>query len=293
MKFTIYQDSRVGKRATNQDRLLYRYSQDALLMVVADGMGGHSHGDIAAQVATVRIAKLFDNAAVPRIRDPQLFLRQALLDAHRAVQSLSSGQPRPPHTTCVVCLIQDGLAWWAHAGDSRLYLLRKGQLLARTRDHSYVEALLQRGLIQTGEMQRHPERHLVLSCLGAESEPKIDIEIARELDAGDVILLCTDGLWEAIREQTLVDAMARGDVIKVAPQLMNLAESNAGDNGDNLTLIAARWDGANDGPATIIDHSPTIAGGYDSHQSASLSDEEIERAITDIRNRLNPDKRNN
>jgi serine/threonine protein phosphatase PrpC len=293
MKFTIYQDSRVGKRTTNQDRLLYRYSQDALLMVVADGMGGHSHGDIAAQLATVRIAKFFDNAAVPRIRDPQQFLREAMLDAHRAVQMLSSGQPRPPHTTCVVCLIQDGRAWWAHAGDSRLYLLRKGQLLVRTRDHSYVEALLQRGLIKASEMQRHPDRHLVLSCLGAESEPKIDIEAARELNAGDVILLCTDGLWEALREQTLVDAMARGDVMKVAPQLMNLAETNAGDNGDNLTLIAARWDGGNEGPSTIIDHNPTITCGTDDHQSASLSDEEIESAIMDIRNRLNPDKRNN
>ena len=293
MKFTIYQDSRVGGRATNQDRLLYRYSQDALLMVVADGMGGHSHGDIAAQVATIRIAKQFDMAAVPRIKDPPQFLRDALLDAHRAVQILSSGQPRPPHTTCVACLIQDGRAWWAHAGDSRLYLLRKGQLMARTRDHSYVEALLQRGLIKAGEMYRHPERNLVLSCLGAENDPKIDVETAYELHSGDVILLCTDGLWEAVQEQTMVDAMARGDVMKVAPKLMNLAESNAGDNGDNLTLIALRWDGCNAGPATIVDHSPTIAGGTDNHRSTPLSDEEIQRAIADIKIRLNPDKRNN
>jgi serine/threonine protein phosphatase PrpC len=283
MKFTIYQDSRVGGRKYNQDRLVCRCSPETLLMVVADGMGGHSDGDIAAQTATTHIARFFDMAAKPRIGDPESFLRTALLDAHRAVQALSTGQPRPPHTTCVACLIQDGRAWWAHAGDSRLYLLRQGCLMARTRDHSYVEALLQKGLIDAADLHHHPERNLVLSCLGAKQDPKIDFVAAYDLIAGDVVLLCTDGLWDAVREKTLVDAMTRGDVMKVGPHLLNLAEANAGDNGDNLTLIALRWDGSDDGPVTVADYSAT---------APSLSDEEIERTTTEIRNRLNPEQRN-
>lgn len=277
MKFVLHHESRIGGRLSNQDRLLYRRDGEALLMIVADGMGGHSHGEIAAQIATVRIAKFFEQHTMPRLAEPRTFLVDALLDAHHAVKTLTSHRPRPPHTTCVACVVQDDHAWWAHAGDSRLYLLRKGKLLARTRDHSYVEALLQRGLIGADEAHKHPQRNLVLSCLGARETPYIECG-DHALEPGDVMLLCSDGLWESIGDQTIVNALSEHGVEQAATRLLDAAERNAGDNGDNLTLIAMQWQGGT---------AAERASGNDSATSpAWLSDEEIDRAIADIRNRF-------
>lgn len=290
MKFTVYQESRIGRRANNQDRLLYRYTSDALLLVVADGMGGHSYGEVAAQIATVRIAKRFAQQALPRIDDPAQFLLDAFLDAHLAVKTLAGDLPRPPHTTCVACVIQDGHAWWAHAGDSRLYLIRNSALRVRTRDHSYVEGLFQRGLITADAMAGHPQRNLVLSCLGAQEAPRIDRDICA-LQSGDVLLLCSDGVWEPLREQTLIDAFSHGDVVAVSPQLLNQAEANAGDNGDNLTLIALRWEGSDAGPITVANFPDTVfapgSGGAGTSPQL-LSDDDIQRAVADIRTKLKP-----
>jgi serine/threonine protein phosphatase PrpC len=287
MKFTIFQESRIGQRSNNQDRLLYRYSSEALLMVVADGMGGHSYGEVAAQIATIRIAKLFAQQAQPRLADPAQFLHDAFLDAHIAVKTLAGEHQRPPHTTCVACVVQDGKAWWAHAGDSRLYLIRNGALLRRTRDHSYVEGLLQRGLISADEVVGHPQRNLVLSCLGAQEDPRIDRDV-HALESGDVLLLCSDGVWEPVREQTLVNTFAHGDVGVVALQLLNLAESNAGDNSDNLTLIALRWEGSAAGPVTVANFPDTVFDITHGTSPQMLSNDDIERAIADIRTRIKP-----
>ena len=287
MKFTIFQESRIGQRSNNQDRLLYRYSSEALLMVVADGMGGHSYGEVAAQIATVRIAKLFAQQAQPRIADPAQFLLDAFLDAHIAVKTLAGEQPRPPHTTCVACIVQDGHVWWAHAGDSRLYLIRNGELLARTRDHSYVEGLLQHGLISAEDALGHSQRNLVLSCLGAQDDPRIDRDV-HPLQSGDVLLLCSDGVWEPLREKTLVNAFRQGDVARVAPQLLNLAESNAGDNSDNLTLIALRWEGSDAGDITVANFPDTVFDITHGTSPQMLSTDEIERAIADIQTRIKP-----
>ena len=289
MKFTIFQESRTGGRQNNQDRLLYRYTAKSLLMVVADGMGGHSHGEIAAQIATVRIARMFDEQATPRTSDPARFLADAFLDAHMAVQTLAGADPRPPHTTCVACVIQDGRAWWAHAGDSRLYLIRNGKLLARTRDHSYVEGLHQRGLITDDEIIGHPQRNVVLSCLGPVEPPRVDRD-ACTLRDGDVLLLCSDGLWESVREQTLITAFGQGGLAKVAPQLMDLAEKNAGNNGDNSTLIALHWEGSDAGPITVAkfpDTTITSEHGTSGTSPSLLSTGDIERAIANIQTRIN------
>ena len=141
MRFTIYQESRPGKRRDNQDRIAHCYSRDALLMLVADGMGGHLHGEVAAQIAVQRIAGRFQAEARPLLPDPQLFLARAIEHAHQAIldHALDRQLPEAPRTTLVACVIQRGAAYWAHAGDSRLYLLRRGHLVTRTRDHSRTQ----------------------------------------------------------------------------------------------------------------------------------------------------------
>ena len=291
MKFTLYHDSRVGGRKNNQDRLLYRYTSDALLMVVADGMGGHSYGEVASLIATARISSFFADCAKPYLVNPAQFLLDAFLDAHETVKALAGEHPRPPLTTCVACIVQNGQAWWAHAGDSRFYLIRDGRLLARTRDHSYVEGLFQRGLLSAEETLRHPQRNLVLSCLGAQENPRIDRD-SQNLQNGDVILLCSDGVWEPLREQTLVNSYRLGEVEKVSPKLLDRAQQNAGDNADNLTLIAMRWQGTDSGPVTVSNFPATIfdvAGDQTGAAGTSpvmLDEDDIERAIADIKTRI-------
>ena len=149
MKFTIYQESRPGRRPTNEDRIAYSYSRDSLLMVVADGMGGHLHGEVAAQIAVQYITESFQREAHPLLKDPFLFLSGALGNAHHAILDYAADRflPEAPRTTCVACIVQDSIAYWAHAGDSRLYAIRGGRILAQTRDHSRVQRMIEDGLI--------------------------------------------------------------------------------------------------------------------------------------------------
>lgn len=117
MKFTIYQESRPGKRANNEDRLAHCYSRDALLMVVADGMGGHYYGEIAAQIAVQVLIESFQREATPEISDPFLFLQKSMNNAHRAIIDFTDAHnlKDSPRTTCVACIVQHNIAYWAHA----------------------------------------------------------------------------------------------------------------------------------------------------------------------------------
>ena len=121
MRFTIFQESRVGKRRTNQDRVAYSYTRDALLLVLADGMGGHLYGEVAAQISVQFIAQSFQQEARPKVTDPILFLSRVLSNAHHAILDYAFDKHLAdiPRTTIVACLVQDGIAHWAHAGDSR------------------------------------------------------------------------------------------------------------------------------------------------------------------------------
>jgi serine/threonine protein phosphatase PrpC len=169
MQFSIYQESRRGARRSNQDRIAYCYSRNALLMLVADGMGGHLHGEVAAQVAMEFITEAFRREAKPVLADPALFLRRAITGAHHAIveQATAGGLTESPRTTCVACVIQDTVACWAHAGDSRLYHVRDGQILAQTKDHSRVQQLIDQGRIREEASAAHPERNRIFSCLGS------------------------------------------------------------------------------------------------------------------------------
>ncbi|HNH49261.1 MAG TPA: protein phosphatase 2C domain-containing protein, partial [Myxococcota bacterium] len=135
MRFTIYQESRQGGRANNEDRVAYCYSRDALLMVVADGMGGHFYGEIAAQIAVQTLTDSFQQEAHPNIGDPFRFLQKGMTNAHHAILDYSAKHhlSDSPRTTCVACVIQDSVAYWAHAGDSRLFVMRRGKVFAQTR----------------------------------------------------------------------------------------------------------------------------------------------------------------
>ena len=307
MKFTIYQESRIGKRASNQDRISYCYSRDALLMVIADGMGGHLHGEVAAQIAVQYVTQTFQREANPMVADPVLFLSHVMTNAHHAILDYAFDKhlPEAPRTTAVVCLIQNGLAHWAHAGDSRLYLFRNGAVEAQTRDHSRVQLMLDQGLIDAEAAARHPGRNRIYSCLGGNHSPQIEFSRPTPLYAGDQLALCTDGAWGPLGTDDLRDRLcASKNIIKDVPKILDAAETAAGAHADNLSMINLVWhdDFADELPDTIstktmaVSRFTTQMEGFERATGSStagngiqqeLSDEEIEQAIAEIKVAIN------
>jgi serine/threonine protein phosphatase PrpC len=247
MQFTIYQESRQGDRAYNQDRIGYTYSREALLLVVADGMGGHANGDIAAQICVQLLIDGFHREAKPVLINPGRFLRDAMLRVHDALLSYANQRSldEAPRTTCVACVVQGGYATWAHVGDSRCYLIRSGQRLAVTVDHSKVQFLVDQGIITAGAALTHPERNQIYSCLGGTTDPVLDVGDRVRLATGDLVVLCTDGLWSVVPEDELIARLNVGSVLEAGPALIAEAERRGGGSGDNVSAIFVRW-GAED-----------------------------------------------
>jgi serine/threonine protein phosphatase PrpC len=297
VKFTIYQETRQGPRKSNQDRVAYVYSRDALCMVVADGMGGHLHGEVAAQIATQFIAEAFQREAQPRLADPVRFLLDVITNAHHTIIDYANVRNllETPRTTCVACVVQDGAAYWAHVGDSRLYLIREGRIEAQTKDHSRVQLLVDAGRIREEAVAAHPDRNKIFNCLGQMNPPRVDLSRRTMLKQGDIILICTDGLWGPLTGRNIVEGLLRAQMMTAVPHLLDQAEMRAGKDGDNASVVAMTWAEEDEAAAsdwistqtmrpddfksTIEQFGGTVppaAGGY-------LSDDEIERAIEEIR----------
>ncbi|MFO1196595.1 MAG: protein phosphatase 2C domain-containing protein [Burkholderiaceae bacterium] len=296
MRFSIFQDTALGARSMNQDRMGYCFTRECLMMIVADGMGGHLRGEVAAQLAMQTAAAAFQQSARPSLPDPVAFLDQALRQAHREILRYQElhGMPEAPRTTVVASIVQNGRAWWAHAGDARLYWVRDGRMMSRTRDHSKVESLVALGLLKPHEQEHHPERNKVLNCLGSPFEPTIEISPGVQLRAGDTLLLCSDGLWSAIHEPELCQRIGGGVVNVVVPELVRQAVVSAGKLADNTTALAMCWEGevrSIDTLSSVLvpDGAVTTTIGFgqlDPESAPELSDDEIERTIREIRSAI-------
>ncbi len=300
MKFAIYQESRQGPRKSNQDRVVYCYSRDALCMVIADGMGGHLHGEVAAQIATQFVAEAFQRAAKPRLADPFKFLLDSITNAHHAIVDYANVRSllETPRTTCVACIVQDGLAHWAHVGDSRLYLIRNGRVEAQTKDHSRVQILVDAGRVREEAVAAHPDRNKIFNCLGQMTPPKVDLSRRVALRHGDVIMLCTDGLWGPIHSKHICEELLRSDLMQAIPKLLDLAEVRAGKDGDNASVVAMTWyeealTGGKEWISTVSMDPTDVRSTVEQFgrskpppQAGYLTDDEIERAIEEIRNAI-------
>ena len=298
MKFTIFQDSQLGDRSGNEDRVGYSYSRDVLMMVIADGMGGHEHGEVAAEIAVNEITRRFQQEARNKLRKPFEFLVSAVQSAHRAIvaHAVEQNLLECPRTTCVVCVIQNGYAYWAHAGDSRLYILRKGQKLAATSDHSKIQQMLEAGQITAEQAAKHPDRNKIFSCLGGVVPPHIDIGREAKLESGDTIMLMTDGFWAHIPAQLLATMLQKQALTSVMPGLMKEAHRRANGEGDNLTVVAMTWEDQEDALvadtqsldneefATSTNTTQMLGGSGD--DVADVTDDDIERAIAEIQNAI-------
>lgn len=293
MKFAIYQDSLTGQRRSNQDRMGHCYTRDSLMMIVADGMGGHLRGDVAAQIAVQAAAAEFQGAARPLLSDPQGFLRAAMRRGHREILAhrLRTQMPESPRTTAVVCVVQQGRAWWAHAGDSRLYLIRDGKVAMRTRDHSKVQNLIDLGALRPEDADQHPERNRVLNCLGSPLDPSVELQGPVTLQPGDTIMICTDGVWAPLPPAHIAHALSSGGVEVVVPRLVRQAVEKAGASADNATALAMTWapdEVAHDAQAAIRPQSGLPAAGVSKSSEAPrdadpLSADAVERTIREIR----------
>jgi serine/threonine protein phosphatase PrpC len=239
--------SALGDREDNQDRAAVVMSEDAALMLVFDGMGGHSDGARAAETGLKTVQDMFTAAAQP-ILDPQGFLYMALSRAHDSVVALGTDVDVDfrPRATCALCLVQEGFAFWAHVGDSRIYQVRNEQVLTRSRDHSHVEVLIQEGAITEEEAQDHPMRNFVECCIGGDMPvPDMSITAGKKLLPGDVLLACTDGLWSGLSD-TDVAAIGKPGEENLAANLKELSMKALSTNSpysDNTSGTALRWHG--------------------------------------------------
>lgn len=301
MKFSIYQNSRQGPRSYNQDRLAYSYSKDALLLVLADGMGGHRNGEVAAQLAVKTLTDAFQRLAVPFLSSPAKFLIDHIQQVHDMIDNVTQRDEliESPRTTIVVAIIQRGFLYCAHVGDSRLYHFREGHLLFRTEDHSVVQSLYKKGMISKEEMATHPYKNKIYNCLGGETPPQIDLSDRFELFEGDTILLCTDGVWGVLSDQQIKEIIQQNIVIADATnKLMDSAEFASDERGDNMSAIGLQWGDRQQSSTAVstqlmpLGETTTIMNTVQQQNSDDmdlndLSDDDIESTIAEIQNALN------
>jgi PPM family protein phosphatase len=239
--------SLLGDREDNQDRVTVSAGEHAVLLVVIDGMGGHSDGSRAADTALKSLLESFRQTSLP-LFDPLGFLHMALSRAHDEVAKLGNGQSidTRPRATTAICLVQEGAAFWAHIGDSRVYHMRQGKILQRTRDHSHVELLLREGKITEEELPTHPMRNFVECCLGGDPAiPEMTVSGRHVLQPGDVLLLCTDGIWANLRDSDIA-GFFREDNQELRAWLEALgrrAVQASTPFSDNSTAAVLRWHG--------------------------------------------------
>ena len=302
MQFSVYQESHIGGRKVNQDRMGYSYTRDALLLMLADGMGGHLRGEVAASIALSTMSAMFQQQATPFIKGPERFLREAFVAAHEEIHRYRElkGLPDTPRTTVVACLIQHNTAIWAHCGDSRLYWVRNGALMSRTRDHSHIEHLIAKGTVPESVRTTHPDRNKLYNCIGASSLPRVEVSGIVNLQGGDVLMLCSDGLWSMVPDERIAGMLASTPLGEALPEMISIATTKAGAKSDNTTALAISWQGAlgddaiDTASAAMISTqtlpenvvTTTIQAAPDKEPEIefdAFDEEEIEKAIAEIR----------
>jgi PPM family protein phosphatase len=288
MKFSVFQISRKGGREKNEDRMGYCYTRESGLFVLADGMGGHPEGEVAAQLALQTVSALYQKEARPIVNDVNEFLSTSVMAAHHQIIRYASekGMLDTPRTTFVAAIVQGTSATWVHCGDSRLYVVREGELLTRTRDHSYLEQQ-NAGVIKMDRINRN----ILFTCLGSPTKPVFDITGPIALQQGDKIMLCSDGLWGSLGDADIVRHLVGKSVSDAVPDLVEDALRKGGEHGDNVTVIALEWETPDSFESThgistdsIMDgvFASTIQAGVLDTMVEDLDDAAIERSIAEI-----------
>ena len=267
----------VGReRELNEDRLYYKVVQSSDegplgLFVVADGMGGHLAGEVASQwtVATLKreLAPLFrpqdpsvtrhlnaealaavGSGATVRLEETDVarLLGHAVERANQVLLGYARRYPDEAEgmgSTLTLAVVEDDRLTVAHVGDSRLYLFREGRLRQLTEDHSVPGALLKQGRITAEEAHEHPHRHVLYRCLGLKSGVEVDIYPSIQLQAGDSLLLCSDGLWDMVYPAERLAAFLASEAEPASICHRLVAAANEAGGEDNITVVLVRVEG--------------------------------------------------
>ena len=227
-----------GDRAEQQDRVaLFAHPTRAgtMLAVLADGMGGHTGGAMAAEQVLLKAKQNFD-AYMPQVEAPEHLLDTVIQEAHVVIKLTRFTSEQDPHSTAVVFLLQGSRAHWAHSGDSRIFHFRDGEVLSCSNDHSLVGELTRKGRLTEEMALNHPQRNVLLSCLGGDREPKVEQGTVAKVQAGDAFVLCSDGLWGYVPGTEMAASVARQTARQAAQELIGVARQRGQGMGDNISI---------------------------------------------------------
>ena len=232
-------------RQNNEDSFGYWEPEDdqqflrkGRLAVVADGMGGYEGGQEASRLAVETLMAVYRDFGGD---DSQAALIEALQAAHEQIRQYSFSHPelRGMGTTCTAAAIVQDALYYVHVGDTRLYLIRDGQITRVTRDHSYVGRLVESGMISREEAETHPQRNILTAALGTNPDLIMDSPGRPEpLRPEDVLLICSDGLWGQVRDSEILDAVENKSAEQAGRKLIELARERGGP--DNITIEILR-----------------------------------------------------
>lgn len=233
-----------GDRPYQQDQVLliaHPRIEGCMLGVVADGMGGRSGGRKASDQVLMTAKQLFGRYS-PATDDVQDLLRQMVSDSHTVIKLTALSSEQEPHSTVAAFIMNPGgECGWIHAGDSRIYHFQRGRLVKRTSDHSYVQALIDRGEITEDEANVHPQANILLGCLGmASAPPPLDTQMTTRLKPGDVLMACSDGLWHYFTPEEMGAVLAEQPPRAAVELLVTEARKRARGTGDNLSIAVLK-----------------------------------------------------
>jgi len=232
-----------GDRDYQQDQvalLKHPRSNGCVLAVVADGMGGRSGGRKASDQVMMTAKQLFERYD-PATEDAAAVLAQIVQEAHLVIKLTAISAEQEPHSTLAAFIINPGGdCHWAHTGDSRIYHYHGSNFIKRTIDHSYVQALVNKGEITEEQAAVHPQSNILMGCLGTESDPPVDTHYISRLRAGDALMVCSDGVWHYFTNNEIGSVLSTLSAREASEFLIEKARSRARGGGDNLSIVVVK-----------------------------------------------------
>lgn len=237
-----------GDREYQQDQLAllsHPRINGCVLAVLADGMGGRSGGRKASDQVMMTAKQLFERYS-PDTDDATDLLTQLVQESHIVIKLTAISSEQEPHSTIAAFLINPrGDCHWAHAGDSRIFHFHGDQLVKRTMDHSYVQSLVDRGMITEQEAQVHPQSNILMGCLGTETDPPLTAHFIPQLRAGDTLMACSDGVWHYFDNDELGSILSALSAREASQFIIEKARERAHGGGDNLSLVIVKLEPLN------------------------------------------------
>ena len=237
-----------GDRDYQQDQVVllsHPRVKGCLLAVLADGMGGRSGGRKAADQVMLTARQLFERYD-PATDDPQAILKQLVTEAHTVIKLIAISAEEEPHSTVAAFLLNPGRdCHWIHSGDSRIYHFHDKKLIKRTLDHSYVQMLVDYGEITQEQASNHPKSNILMGCLGSANDLTLSQHHIPEMFEGDILMVCSDGLWHYFSEEELANVLASLAPREASEFLIEKARARAHGGGDNLSLAILKFEPVN------------------------------------------------